>query len=367
MKVLCNREKLREALSVVSNVIPSKSTKPILQSVRIEAKKGKVEISATDLEVAVRFRIDEAEVEKEGVLILPAKIADFIRDLGDEGVHLVSEGNNCHVKGLSDACTLVGQNPEEFPKIPEFEEKQAYRIPAENLSQLAKRTSFAAAREMGRYAMNGILLEISSESVRMVATDGRRLAMADGAIEKGPKETVSAIVPSKGIAQFLRCIDPDTETVDLALSNNQVAMKTGKAQVFVRLLEGEFPKYQAVIPKDSQNHTELDRTKLIQKLQLVANLTGEESRSVKWTFTPDRVKFSAESPGRGEAKAELEAKTKMKGAADLQVCFNPDYVIEALKASEAETVRFEFTDKDRPGKFLLGENYIYVAMPITLE
>lgn len=367
MKVLCNRDQLREALSVVGNVIPSKSTKPILQSIRIEAKKNKLEISATDLEVAVRYRIDEAEVEKDGVLILPSKLADFIRDLGDESVSLVSDGMNCHVKGLSDSCTLVGQNPEEFPKIPEFEEKSAYRVEAQALSQLAKKTAFAAAREMGRYAMNGILTELSAESIRMVATDGRRLAMSDCAIEKGPKETSVAIVPSKGMAQFIRCLDPETEHVELSLSNHQIAMKTGRAQVFVRLLEGEFPKYQAVIPKEVPHSAEMDRAKLIQKLQLVANLTGEESRSVRWTFASDKVKLSAEAQGRGEAKAELDAKIKGKGAADTQISFNPDYVLEALKASDAELVRFEFSDKDRPGKFLLGERYIYVAMPITLE
>jgi len=367
MKVLCSREKLREAFSVVGNVVPSKSTKPVLQSVRIEAKKGKVELSATDLEVSVRYRIDEAQVEKEGIVVLPSAAGDFIRDLGDETVTLLSEGSNCYIQGLSDSCQLVGADPEEFPRIPEFEEKNAVGIPAGEFAEMARRTSFAAAREMGRYAMNGVLLEIGPEVVRMVATDGRRLALAEKGIEKGPKVQVTAIVPAKGIQQFLRSLDPSAEEVQVSVTPSQIAIRTGKAQVFVRLLEGEFPKYAAVLPQDCPHGAEFDRAKIQQKLQLVANLTGDDSRSVRWTFQEDSIQLSASAAGRGEAKAELEARVKLKGAPSAQVSFNPDYILEGLKASDAETVRLEFADKDKPGKFLLGENYVYVVMPITLE
>lgn len=367
MKVLCNREKLREAFSLVGNVIPSKSTKPVLQSIRLEAKKGKVELSATDLEVGVRYQLEETQVEKEGVIVLPAKAGDFIRDLADDSVTLIAEGTNCKIQGLSDHCSLVGQSAEEFPRIPEFEEKNAIRISAADFSDMAKKTAFAAAKEMGRYAMNGILLEVESSAARMIATDGRRLALCERGIEKGPKTLTAAIVPTKGMQQFLRSLDASQEEVQITIASNQMAIRSGNAQVFVRLLEGEFPKYSAVIPKEAPHSAEIDRTKLQQKLQLVANLTAEESRSVRWSFTADTVQLRAESAGRGEAKAELEAKVKAKGATGLQISFNPDYLLEGLKSSDAETVRLDFADKDKPGKFSLGENHVYVVMPVTLD
>lgn len=367
MKVLCNREKLREAFSIVGSVVPSKSTKPVLQSIRIEAKKGRVELSATDLEVGVRYTLEEAQVEKEGVVVLSSKAGDFIRDLSDDTVTLIAEGANCKIQGLSDHCSLVGQNPEEFPRIPEFEEKNSIKIAANDFAEMAKKTAFAAAKEMGRYAMNGILLEMESSAARMVATDGRRLALAERGIEKGPKSMASAIVPTKGVQQFLRSLGAGEDAVQVSVTSNQIALRSGSAQVFVRLLEGEFPKYSAVIPKEAPHSAEMDRETLQQKLQLVANLTAEESRSVRWTFGADGVQLRAESAGRGEAKAELEAKVKAKGAAGLQISFNPDYLLEGLKSSDSETVRLEFADKDKPGKFLLGENHVYVVMPVTLD
>ena len=367
MKVLCSRERLREAFSVVTSALPMKSTKPVLQSVRIEARKGRVELSATDLEVGVRFGVDEAQVETEGVVVLPSAAGDFIRDLADETVTLLSEGANCHIRGLSDACQLVGADPEEFPRIPEFEEKDAVEIPAAEFAEMARRTSFAAAREMGRYAMNGILLELGAETARMVATDGRRLALAEKGIGRGPKSPVAAIVPAKGVQQVLRSLDPGADAVGLSVSPGQIAFRTSRAQVFVRLLEGEFPKYSAVLPKECPSSVEFDRAKMYQKLQLVANLTADDSRSVRWTFLGESIQLTAASAGRGEARAELEAKVKLKGPPGAQISFNPDYILDGLKASVAEVVHLEFGDRDRPGKFLLGENYVYVVMPITLE
>ncbi len=366
MKLLCSREKLKNALASVVSAIPSKSTKPILESIRIEAGKSGIEITATDLELGVRYRLEDVQVSKPGATVVPPKIFDFVRDLSDENVQIQVDGTNCRIQGVSDNCTLVGLNPEEFPKLPEFDEKSSVSIPQTDFVEISKKVSFCASKEVGRYATNGVLLEVTEEGIRMVATDGRRLALAEKPLKTKIKKTPSAIIPTKGITQFLRCLDPESEMVQITISPNQIALRSGNCEVFVRLVEGEFPKYSAVIPKECPNRVEFDREALTQKLHLTANLAGENSRSVLWQINSDSIQLSAHAAGRGEAKASCEAKL-LAGSGEMKITLDPDFVIEGLRASSEEISRMEFSDRERPAKFLLGENFVYVVMPITLE
>ncbi|MBL8858483.1 MAG: DNA polymerase III subunit beta [Planctomycetes bacterium] len=379
MKVICDREKLREGLAVVNNVIPSKSTKPVLENLCLVATVDAIEILGTDLECSVRYRIPVSHgrgegdlkepvvrVEEPGIAVVPSRVTlDFVRDLSGSEVTLTTHDQNCVIQSGEDKCELVTVDPDEFPVISSFGDTPTLSIQGGNFTRLVNRTAFAAAREAGRYAMHGVLAEVEDGMLKLVATDGRRLAYSSVECQSRPVDrTRPAIVPTKGMQLFCRVIGDPLEQVQLHFGENQVGLKTKNAEIFARLIDGEFPRYAAVIPKESSNYVEADAEMLTRKLRLVANVTGTEARAVRMRLTPDNLELFGQSVGRGEAHARMDVAFKNASA---EIAFNPDFVLEGLKSCESGIVKLEFNEKTSPGKFTLGENYIYIVMPITVD
>jgi len=365
MKVTCNREQLREGLAVVNSVVPAKSTKPVLENVCLVAMDNALEIVGTDLESSVRYRIDDVQVDEPGPVVVPARVTlDFVRDLTGDVVSLSTAEQNCFISSGEDTCELVTMDPEEFPVISRFGSEDTVPMQGGTFTKLVLRTSFAAAREAGRYAMHGVLTEIDNGMLRMVATDGRRLAMAEAPIDARNAPAKPVIVPTKGMSLFCRVIGDPLDQVHISFGENQIGLKTKNAEIFARLIDGEFPRYSAVIPRESKNAVEADTATLMQKLRLVANVTGVEARAVRLSMKAGEIELFGHSAGRGEARARLDADYKGEPA---DIAFNPDYVLDGLKNCEGQHVRLEFSERTSPGKFRLGENYIYIVMPITIE
>lgn len=379
MKVICDREKLREALAVVNNVIPAKSTKPVLENVCLVATVDAIEILGTDLECSVRYRIPVStgggsgelkepvvKVVETGIAVVPSRVTlDFVRDLSGSEVTLSTQEQNCFIQSGEDKCELATVDPDEFPVIPSFGDTPTLSIQGGNLTRLVNRTAFAAAREAGRYAMHGVLAEVEDGMLKLVATDGRRLALSAVECQSRPVDRARpAIVPTKALQLFCRVVADPLEQVQLEIGDNQVGMKTKNAEIFARLIDGEFPRYVAVIPRETANFVEADADLLARKLRLVANVTGSEARAVRMRLSPDSLELFGQSVGRGVAHARLDVTFKNSAA---EIAFNPDFVLEGLKNCETGNVKLEFNEKVSPGKFTLGENYIYIVMPITVD
>lgn len=365
MKVLCDREKLREGLAIVNNVIPARSPKPALENVCLVATDQALELVGTDLEVAVRYRIGDVKVAEPGPTLIPARVTlDFIRDLTSETVTLSNENGLCTISGGADSCELVTLDPDEFPVIPRFDDSNVLSLQAGTFTRLAGQTSFAAAREAGRYAMHGVLVEVADDLLTLVATDGRRLALSSVPVEMPSEPIKTSIVPTKGIQLFCRVIEDTLDQVQLEFGDNQVGLRTKNAEIFARLIDGEFPKYSQVVPTNSTHRVEASADLLGRKLRLVANVTGDEARAVRFKVSPGEVELFGRSVGRGEAHAHMEV---AYDGPEASIAFNPDYVIEGIKHCDEETLTLEFTDMSSPGKFRLGENFIYIVMPITID
>ena len=367
MKVLCDRERLREGLNVATSVIPLKSTRPAIENVCLVATDDALELVGTDLDVAVRYRIEDVKVKEPGTALIPARVAsDFVRDLSGDTVTLASKGDHFVVESGSDHCELTTVDPDEYPVVARFAEQGSLLVQAATFTKLVGRTSFAAAREQGRYAMHGILVQIEDDQLRMVATDGRRLAVASAALEgPGPKKAIpETIVPSKGMQLFCKVLDDPLEEVRIHFGENQFGLRTEKAEVFARLIDGDFPRYSAVIPASVENRVEADAALLHQKLRLVSNVTSTDTRAVRLAIEKGQLTIHGRSAAMGEASAQVPIELSGKPA---DVAFNPDYLMDGLKNCETETVRLEFNEKTSPGKFTLGENYIYIVMPITID
>jgi len=365
MKVLCDREQLREGLAVVTSVIPIKSTRPAIENVCLVASDDALELVGTDLDVAVRYRVGDVKVEEPGTALVPARVtSDFVRDLTGETVKLRTKGDTFVIESGTDLCELTTVDPDEYPVVARFAEEGSLPVQGGTFTRLVARTGFAAAREAGRYAMHGILTEIEGDELKMVATDGRRLVLATAALEAKTVGSKRAIVPTKGMQLFCKVIDDPTEIVRVHFGDNQFGLKTAKAEVFARLIDGEFPRYSAVIPATTQNSVEADTQTLHQKLKLVANVTSADTRAVRLAIQKERLTIHGRSAAMGIATAHLDVKFDGKPC---EIAFNPDYLMDGLKNCEMPTVRLDYNEKNNPGKFTLGENYIYVVMPITID
>ncbi len=365
MKVLCDREKLREGLAIVNNVVPARSPKPILENVRVIVNDSSLQLIGTDLEVSVRYSIDDVKVGDPGVTVIPARVAlDFIRDLTSETVTIDTNDNVCTITGGADSCELVTMDADEYPVTPTFEDKDTLTLQGGTFTRLVGQTAFAAAREAGRYAMHGVLITVQDDNLQMVATDGRRLALSSTPVQDVPADIPPAIVPTKGLQMFCRVIEDPLSNIKIKFGTNQIGMKTKHAEIFARLIDGDYPRYSEVIPTECKNSVEANTQMIERKLRLVANVTGDEARAVRLQITPGQMEFFGHSVGRGEAHAMMEIDYKGEGS---DIAFNPDYVLDGMKNAERETVRLEFNDKTSPGKFSLGENYIYIVMPITVD
>jgi len=365
MKVLCDREKLREGLAIVNNVIPARSTKPVLETVRFVATDSALELVGTDLEVSVRYVINDVKVADPGVTVIPARVAlDFIRDLASETISFHTEDGNCTITGGADSCELVTMDADEYPVTPIFDDSDTLSIQGGTFMRLVNQTAFAAAREAGRYAMHGVLITLENGRLQMVATDGRRLALSDTPVESTPKTAAASIVPTKGIQLFCRVINDPLAMVKISFGENQIGMKTENAEISARLIDGDYPRYTDVIPKESKINVEANAEMISRKLRLVANVTGDEARAVRLKIDKGELELFGQSVGRGEAHAHMEIDYNGGPA---EIAFNPDYVLDGIKNAERDVVKLEFNDKTSPGKFSLGENYIYIVMPITID
>ncbi|MCA8979855.1 MAG: DNA polymerase III subunit beta [Planctomycetes bacterium] len=383
MKVTCDREKLREGLAVVNNVIPARSTKPVLENVKLVAKDDCLELVGTDLEVAIRYKLmshqqvasdDESsqgdthglvEIAEPGVAVVPARVAlDFVKDLVGNTVTLETRENTLHIFSGPDTCELVTADSDEYPTVNQFDPEDSFGIQGGVFTRLVAQTAFAAAREAGRYAMHGVLMDLSDETLKLVATDGRRLALTSHPIPTTGYSHAPVIVPAKGMQLFCRVIDDPLAQIAFHFYENEIGMRAGNAEVFARLIDGEFPKYAAVIPSSTAEHMEADADLLTRKLRLVANVTGAEARAVRLSMKTGELVLAGHSAGRGEAHAEMEVEYKGDAA---EIAFNPDYVLEGLRHCEKQTVALEFNDRLSPGKFTLGESYTYIVMPITVD
>ncbi|MEZ6017135.1 MAG: DNA polymerase III subunit beta [Planctomycetota bacterium] len=366
MKVTCDREKLREGLAIVNGVVPTKSTKPILENVYLVATDHTLELVGSDQEVSVRYRIDDVEVADPGPALVPARVAfDFVRDLSGETITLDStSGTKCILTSGADRCELVVADHDEYSPIARFEDHASISVQGGNFTRLVGRTAFAAAREPGRYAMHGVLVLLADDKLTFIGTDGRRLSKASIPVDMGGAPPCQAIVPTKGMQLFCRVIQDPLDQIHFVIRENQVGLRSRNAETFARLIDGEYPRYESVIPAHCSHSFEADPELLGRKLRLVANVSGDEQRAVRLRLRQGELELFGRASGRGNATANLEVDYKGE---ETEIAFNPEFVLDGLKNGDSDRIRVEFENRTSPGKFLLGEEHIYIVMPITFD
>ena len=365
MRLKGNRQKLLEAFTVVGSVVAPRSIKPILQNVRMVVDPEGATLLATDLEVAIRYKVILDDITEGGDVLLPAnRMLGILRESEGDQVEISAEDGPVEVRCGNGLFKVLAMDPEEFPVVPAFDDAKAIIMEREPLRLLMRKTMFATAKERTRYAFNGVRFEVEGDEARMIATDGKRMAVKVVPIDNPDRLNVGRIIPVKGLQTFDKVMTDQDAKVSISLQEKQVMLKTARAEVSSRLLEGSFPKYEAVIPKETPLSAAFKRQDILSALRRAAILTNDESRSVKLSFEGDRLILTGRALDVGEARIELE--TTFEGE-PLQVAFNPDYVVEGIKAMEAETVTMRFSGRDTPARIDGEENFTYVVMPITLR
>lgn len=350
---------LLPVLQPLNSVAPARSPRPILGHLRLSIGKKGFEACATDLEMWATARAEVSGISGEGVFAIPCDaFLQILREAGDQDIRVAFGEGTAAVEAGRDRYEVACLSADEFPACSEKPEGARCTLDEGVLGGLLKRTAFATARERTRYTLNGVYWSMDAHRLEVVATDGRRLALARA--EAKGQGKAKGILPVRTVSQILQMGEgPFT----ISLGERAVEVRTGTHTLVSRLLEGQFPDYTAVIPKDYPSAATASAPELLSAFRRAA-LLSQESRAVRLVFRKGGLTLAGGDPGRGQTK--IEADLQYQGAnVDLRI--NPDFVMDGLKTWGAAPVRWELRDSVSPCVLKEGDDHLYVVLPITLE
>jgi DNA polymerase-3 subunit beta len=374
MKLSIEKADLQRGLARLQAIVEKRSSMPILANVLVTAsgkgETGRLELAATDLEVGIRGA-QPAKVHKPGALTISArKLYDIVRELPDETISLEATSNAyLELRCGRARFTLAGTDAEEYPSLPDFAPGRMVRLQAAVLSQMIEGTMYAASQDETRYNLNGVYFEVVPETsrIRMVATDGHRLALVERTAGSDLSGLASGvIVPRKGLAELKRLVDEeDADEVEIGFEGNSGLVKKGDVTLVMRLIEGEFPNYKQVIPKQSEHHLTVSAEALVRALRRVALLSAEHSRAVKVELAEGKLLLSSKTPDLGEAQEELDVDY---AGPSVGIGFNARYLLDCLGALGAKEIRLGLRDGGSPVEVRPTDDLesVAVVMPMRL-
>ena len=369
MKVTISQPELNRLAGLAGNVVPSKSTLPILSTLLLSADAEGITFSATDLDISIRLGAT-VEVEKPGRAAIPARrFAEIVRKLDAVDVILEEEEGSLSIQCGRAKFQIATMDPADFPKLPDMSDLESFSVPAGQFKGMVRRTRYAVSQDLARLSMNGILLEIDSSKITMVATDGHRLAYCRRQEALPIKEARSVIVPSKALDQLLRLL-PDEGDLVMGMSENQAFFQTGGVSLFSRLIEGPFPNYKQVIPKGNSQEMTASTDALLQAVDRVSTLAASlTTKQIKLMLGTDRLALEVASPEVGRAREELDASFSGE---EMNIGYNATYLMDILKHINSEAVRFKLDKPDTAGiiepiEQAEGEEYFSLLMPLKLS
>jgi DNA polymerase-3 subunit beta len=370
MEIVVSKSDLLKELTATQGVVERKTTIPILSNFLFEASADRLSITATDLDLSLRTACP-AQTKKEGSCTIPArKLYDYVKLLGEGDITIkLLENHWVNIRSGRSNTKMVGMARSNFPSVPNFPTSGAVKIPAAAFRTLISKTVFAISNEESRYTLNGALLVLKPESITMVATDGHRLAhiVRDGLAFDITGE-VKTLIPRKAMVELLSLLSaPDLEYVEFAKDDATLFFRLGSRLLTSRQLTGQFPNYEAVLPKEHNKSVSVRTNELLAALQRVAQFADERSGAIKMRFEKNEVRVSSSSTETGESEDSIE--TDYDGET-LSIGFNSQYLVEFLKATESDTVRIEFKDSQSAGQLrpegVEEYKYRYVVMPMRI-
>ena len=372
MEISVSRGELLRELTASQGVVERKTTIPILSNFLFEAQDGTLTITATDLDLSLRTSCN-AKVKKEGSCTIPArKLYDYVKLLPEGEISIkLMENHWVQIRSGRSNTRMVGMARANFPAVPVFPEKLALKLPAAVLRTLIAKTIFAISTEESRYTLNGALMVIKAESLTMVATDGHRLAHIENSAARfsGVTGEMKTLVPKKAMAELNSLLNAsDVESIEFAKDDSQLYFRVGPRVLTSRQLTGQFPNYEAVLPRDNNKIVTVRCEDLTGAIQRVAQFADERSGAIRVKLDKGELKISSSSTESGESEDSLEVKYD---GDPMTVGFNSQYLIDFLKVTTSGNVRMEFKDAQSAGQMRPDDTgddykYRYIVMPMRI-
>jgi DNA polymerase-3 subunit beta len=368
MKIICQREDLLAAFQTAAMVAPTRSPKPILQNVKLEATEQEVVLMATDLDFSVRVSVPGVQIVKPGSAILPVqRFNSILRESSDEQLTLEGTDRGYKVKGDRSEFKLPAENPDEFPAIPAFKEEKYHIVSAALFHEIVGRTEYATDVESSRFALGGVLLELEGNHLIAVGTDGRRLAKMEGPAEAvGGHSTadVQTIVRSQSMKLLGRAINASDEYVHLCSRGNDIVLRTPRATFISRLVEGRFPRWRDVIPaRHDSVQINVAVGPFYSVLRQAAVVASEEKRGINFEFGNGKLVLRVENPNLGESRVEMPI--PYDGGV-VKVTLDHKFLADFLKVLKPEqSITVDIVDADSAALFSTDDGYSYVLMPLA--
>src|SRR5215204_5342981 len=339
MRFTISREKLQEGLATVTPTTPPKTTLPVLANILVETTDRGIRLSGTDLDIAVTTEV-AADIEAQGAITIPAKkLSEIAKELAPSPVRIATSGE----QRITIDCgrshfKLLGLPKDEFPNFPTVKFDESWRIKSGDLQKLIQHTSFAVSTEESRPILNGVLWELRPDHMRMVATNGHRLAKMELPVSSSGAPSGDLIVPPKALDQIRRLF-PAEEELEIARGDNHLGFRSPFTAVFTRLVEGPYPNYEQVIPKENDKVAIADKTSLSSALKRMSIIASDQTHRIRLAFNAGMLKFSVQTPDLGEAADELPIRFD---GDPLDIGFNATYLLEILRYMPTDEVRMTF-------------------------
>jgi len=369
MKVVCHREGLLTACQLASAAVAARDVKPILKNLKAIVDDDRCTLMATDLELGIRIEVRGIKVEDPGEALLPtSNVVSILRESTDEELTVEANIESCVIKGERNEFEMPGEDPSAFPDIPTFAEEKYHELTAGVLRDMIRRVIFAAANaEHSRFgATTGVLWELEGDKATLVATDGRRLALMHGQAQAHGGHTTkgqTAVVPVKAMSLLERNLTEPDETIKISIRPNEVLMKTERAMIYSRLVEGRFPNYRQVLPAKHAAKVPLTVGPFLSAVRQAAIMTDDESKRVTFQFAKKKLTLQARGVESGRSRVEMPLDYDGKA---IEISFDPKFVVDMLRVLEPDTsLTLELTDNTTPAVFRNEPNYLYVVVPLV--
>ncbi|OGQ08709.1 MAG: DNA polymerase III subunit beta [Deltaproteobacteria bacterium RIFCSPLOWO2_12_FULL_40_28] len=366
MEFKIGRDQFLEGLAKAQGVVERKNTMPVLSNILIEADKSNIKLTATDLEVAYVSKIP-AHVIQTGQATLPCRnLHDIVREMNLTDIHLsLKENNRVEIKGGTSQFNIPSLPATEFPSLPQVE-GESVELSCSVIANMIEKTAFAMSVDETRHHLAGILLEKGDgDTFRMVATDGHRLALIDQDVSVEKLKSVRVIIPKKGVGELRKLVSKEG-SFELALGDKNLCARKGNESLYIRLIEGDFPDYNRVIPKKSEKIATLPRTKFIGALRRVSLLANERSRGIVVSLSSGMVEISINNPDLGEAREEFDMDYRGE---NVKIGFNAKYFLDGLDVIKDDTVTLSFQGDLAPcilRAHTKDPGFLYVIMPMRI-
>ncbi len=369
MKVRCDRIELADALSALLGIVPPTQTaRPILLNFYLRADDDRLSVEAMDLDIGARMTIEHVEVFEDGELALPAgRLTSLVRELPDKNINIEGSesGHGAYLRADGYDLKILGEDPQEFPRVPSPSVEQFMSADRDQFLESLRRVAIASSHDPARYQLTGVFFEVEGDQLTLTATDGKRLTNDVLRIGNESVASASGIVPNRAVDIIMKVISQGDPQFKFSIAEADIHLSFGRGEFSSKLIQGKYPDYRWVLSAQANLRVKAKRSDLVTAVKSASLMTDRETSTIQFHFGGDTCRLTTQAANIGESKIEVPVSSQ--GDKHIEIRFNPNYFIDALRCVSDEEVRLEFDDSDKPGTSRGRQSYRHLIMPLVAE